>query len=155
MLFSESNGTRKAEVVLQRSFWPACVAYICNTVDSYSQPQIFTLHERRIATAIGNRDWLQALFFTSVYKSISVVVMPGKVNPPKLCACTYKSMHVYCTCTSVYSKVCVCVRQNQSSIQRGISSKHTACNYNRPCSHCLFSLSFICLPSASYGCSLH
>lgn len=49
------KSTRNAEVVLQKTFWLAYSVYICNTVDSYSQPQIFTLHERSIATAIGKR----------------------------------------------------------------------------------------------------
>lgn len=160
-LFIKLTWIRNAEVVLQKSFWLAYLVYICNTVESNSQlSQIFTQHERSIATAIGKRAWLHALLFTSLYKSINMVGMPGKVNPPELCACTYESVHVYLHMHNcVLMDVCVCV-QNQnsksiSSIQWGISSKPTASNYNRPWSHCLFSLSFICLPSASYGCSLH
>lgn len=156
-LFIELNGTRNAGVVLQKTFWLAYLVYICNTVDSYSQPQIFTLHERSIATAIGKRAWLQPLFFTSLYKSISMVGMPGKVNPPELCTCTCERVHVHLHVQKgVLIDVCVQTETKSiSSIQWGISSRPTASNYNRPCSHCLFSPSFICLPSASYGCSLH
>lgn len=109
--FNLLNRTRKAEVVLQKAFWLACLVYICNTVDSYSQPQIFTLHERSIATAIGKTVRLQALFFTSLYESISTVCMPGKVNPPEPCACTYEHVHVH-----LYPYRCVCVCADRDKI---------------------------------------
>lgn len=117
----------------------------------------FSLCMRQVLQQLLAKEPGYKLFFTSVYKSISMVVMPGKVNPPELCACTYTRVHVHLhiqKCVLIH----VCVQtetKSISSIQWGISSKPTASNYNRPCSHCLFSLSFICLPSASYGCSLH
>lgn len=122
-LFIKLTWIRNAEVVLQRSFWLAYFVYICNTVESNSQlSQIFTLHERSIATAIGKRAWLHALLFTSLYKRINMVGMPGKVNPPELCACTYERVHVYLHMHNcVLIDVCVCrQRQNQSHQFSGV-----------------------------------
>ena len=139
---------------MQKAFWLAYLVHICNTVDSYSQPQIFTLHERSIATAIGKTVRLQALFFTSLYESISTLGMPGKVNPPEPCACTYEHVHVH---LHPYRCVCVCrQRQNQSHQFSWVFPASPLLLITIDLAVIVYFLfSFICLPSASYGCSLH
>lgn len=165
MSLSESYSTRNAEVVSQRRFWLARAVYICNTVHSYSQPQNFhsawekdcnSYWQQRLATStffslqcIKVLVWWSCqekkILQSSVHAHVSLRMYAVHAQ-----MCTHRCVFV-CVCVCV----CVCETKSISSIQWGISSKHTACNYNRPCSHCLFSLSFICLPSASYGCSLH
>lgn len=139
----------------------ACLLAKCISVILWIQipNSKFSLCRRRIiATAIGKGTRLHTLLFTSLYKSINMVGMPGKVNPLELCARAYLHMHRGVLIDACV-RVCFCVcrqRQSQSHQFSGVFPASPLLLITIDLGVIVFfSLSFIFLPSASYGCSLH